>query len=124
MKWTMKAGAQQDSLKRAVRVWFTKAQMPAKIIDEDEAVEEQSLEEVAMGLSERIEIWTEDLKASARAEGKAEGLAEGEAKGKIEEQYRMAKKMLAVGIPMSQVMEVTGLLEVELRRLIENTRKS
>ena len=63
--------------------------MPAKIIDEDEAIEEQSLEEVAMGLSERIEIWTEDLKASAKAEGlakgkvegKAEGLAEGKAEG-------------------------------------------
>jgi predicted transposase/invertase (TIGR01784 family) len=80
MHWTTKAGAQQDSLKRAFIVWYKRAQKYAKIIDEGETLEEMSPEEMEPMLSERIEKWTEEL----RAEGKAEGQAEGEAKGRAE----------------------------------------
>ena len=41
LKWTTKAGAQQDSLKRAFIVWYKRAQKSAKIIELDEDLEEQ-----------------------------------------------------------------------------------
>jgi len=75
-KWTTKAGAQQDSLKRAFIVWYKRAQRSAKIIEYGEDLEEMSPEEMEPMLSEHIEKWTKEL----RAEGEAKGRAEGEAK--------------------------------------------
>jgi predicted transposase YdaD len=80
VKWTTKAGAQQDSLKRAFIVWYKRAQRSAKIIEHGEDLEEMSPEEMEPMLSERIDKWTEEL----RAEGEAKGRAEGEAKGRVE----------------------------------------
>jgi len=57
-------------------------------------------------------------RAEGRTEGRAEGLAEGEAKGlekgKAEEQRNMAKKMLAAGLPMTAVIEISGLTEADI----------
>ena len=61
LKWTTKAGAQQDSLKRAIKAWFTRAQKPAKLIDDNDAIEEMALEEIEPMLSERIQKWTDEL---------------------------------------------------------------
>ncbi len=76
-KWTQKAGPQQDSLKRALMVWFKRAQKAAKIIDKDDAVETMAIEEMEPMLSERIEKWQQEL----IDQGEAKGLAEGEARG-------------------------------------------
>ena len=97
LKWTTKAGAQQDSLKRAVRVWFTRAQRGVKLFDDDEAIEALDLEETEMGLAERIEKWTDEIKA----EGREQGI--------FEERKRVARKLLAAGTPVAQIQEITGL---------------
>ncbi len=88
------------------------------------------LGEIEMGLEERIEKWTDEIKAEGKAEGlakgkaeglaegKAEGLAEGEAKGReqgiYEERKRVARKLLAAGTPVAQIQEITGLSEDDI----------
>ena len=97
LKWTTKAGAQQDSLKRAMKVWFSRAQKPAKILNEEDAVDEMAFEEIEPMLSERIEKWSKELVEQGhaqgllegRSKGKAEGLLEGESKGKAEGKIEM-----------------------------------
>ena len=42
-KWTEKAGPQHDSLKRAMWIWFHRAQKAVKIIDEHAADMEERL---------------------------------------------------------------------------------
>ena len=76
VKWTTKAGAQQDSLKRAFIVWYKRAQRSAKIIEHGEDLEEMSPEEMEPMLSERIEKWTEELRVEGEAKGREEGKAE------------------------------------------------
>ncbi len=87
LKWTSKAGASQDSLKRAFFLWFNKAQKPAKILLENDDLDIYS-EEVETMLSERIEKWSYELRAAGEAkgriEGEAKGRVEGEAKGRVE----------------------------------------
>ena len=51
--------------------------------------------------------------ADAEAKGKAEGIAEGEAKGKIE----IAKKMLALGRPIDEIVTLTDLNEEIIKKL-------
>ncbi len=57
----------------------------------------------------------------ALAEGKAEGLAEGEAKGKAEGlaegKAQTAKNLLAMGLPIEQIVRATGLSQEEVQRL-------
>ena len=82
LKWTTKAGAQQDSLKRAMKVWFTRAQKPAKLMNEEDAIENMALEEMEPMFEERIQKWTDELIQQGKAEGKAKGKAEGRAEGR------------------------------------------
>jgi predicted transposase YdaD len=79
IKWTTKAGPQQDSLRRAAIAWYKRAQKSAKIIGDDDAVDEMSPEELEPMFSERIEKWTEELRAEGEARGEARGKAEGKA---------------------------------------------
>ena len=53
----------------------------------------------------------------SRAEGKAEGLAEGEAKGKAEERVLIAKAMIAKGMDVNTISEITGLSCEEIASL-------
>lgn len=57
----------------------------------------------------------------AREEGLAAGLAEGEAKGReaglTEGKAKVAKKMLAAGMPEEQIIEFTGLDAAQLAAL-------
>ena len=73
MKWTTKAGAEQDSLKRAVKAWFSRAQKPAKILTDEDAIDEMAIEEIEPMLSERIEKWSSELVEKGRQEGMAKG---------------------------------------------------
>ena len=56
-------------------------------------------------------------KAEGLAEGEAKGLAEGEARGILEERKRVARKLLAVGTPVEQIQEITGLSEDDISLL-------
>jgi len=46
-----------------------------------------------------------------------EGLAEGRAEGRDEEKLGIAKKLLAMGLPLDQVAEATGLTKDEIAAL-------
>ena len=50
-------------------------------------------------------------------EGKQEGLLEGEQKGRIEEKIETAKAMLAKGMEMTLISEITNLSETQLLEL-------
>ncbi len=105
LNWTAKAGAQQDSLKRAAIVWFMRAQRGVRLFDDIGAIEDMDLGEIEMGLEERIEKWTDEIKA----EGKAEGI--------FEERKRVARKLLATGTPVTEIQEITGLSEDDIALL-------
>jgi len=101
LKWTEKAGPEQDHLRRAVLVWYKRAQLPAKLIGDNEVAKEIVLEEVEPMLSEKVEEWSKAL----REEGRAEGLAEGKAEGL----RVVASRLLTSGMDATKVAEVTGL---------------
>ena len=52
--------------------------------------------------------WTE-----GHAKGREEGRREGRDEGKKEERLQIAEKMLAAGIPISKIVEITGLRQEE-----------
>ena len=114
--WTTKAGARQDSLKRALIVWYKRAQRSAKIVEHGEDLEEMSPEEMEPMLSERIEKWTEEL----RAEGEAKGRVEGEAKGRAEGKAEMFLSLFEMkfGAPSPEIWEqIKSAGEEEIQRL-------
>ena len=47
--------------------------------------------------------------AAAREDGIAEGLAQGHAEGREEANMEVARKMLAAGMPVEQIVQFTGL---------------
>ena len=69
--------------------------------------------EVKDMLSKNVERWIEEWKAEGRAEGKVEGRAEGD----MERRRSVARKLLATGMPVLQICEITELLEKEVRAL-------
>ena len=50
-------------------------------------------------------------------EGRAEGITEGITRGITEERIRNARTMKEIGIPMEQIVKVTGLTETEIEEL-------
>ena len=50
-------------------------------------------------------------------EGRAEGRAEGRTEGRTEEKNNIARKMLANGLSIEQIALITGLTELEIKRL-------
>ena len=55
--------------------------------------------------------------AKGRAEGLAEGRAEGRAEGELSKGLEVARNMLAIGMPWSQIVQLTGLTEDQLKQL-------
>ena len=123
LRWTSKAGPEQDSLKRAVKVWFSRAQKPAKILDENDAVHEMAPEEIEPMLSERIEKWSNDLIRQGRTEGKAEGKIEGKIEGQTEGIQNVARNMLKKGMSVSEIADLTGLSEQKILALVDGTSR-
>ena len=83
---------------------------------------------------EELELYDEDIKnmrdiyatrkfdekrgmEKGRAEGRAEGLAEGRAEGELSKGLEVARNMLAIGMPWSQIVQLTGLTEDQLKQL-------
>ena len=56
-------------------------------------------------------------RAEGHAEGRAEGRAEGLAEGHVEEKKVIARKMKSKGFSASDISEMTGLAEEEIRTL-------
>ena len=55
--------------------------------------------------------------AEGRAEGRAQGIIEGRAEGERKKQIEMAKKMLAKGKPLDEIMEFTELTKEEIENI-------
>ena len=52
------------------------------------------------------------------AKGEARGIAKGEARGSHHKSLEIARKMLAKGMDENTIMEITGLTQEEIRKLI------
>lgn len=52
------------------------------------------------------------------AKGEARGIAKGEARGSHHKSLEIAKKMMAKGMDENTIMEITGLTQEEIRKLI------
>ena len=59
----------------------------------------------------------ENMMYSAEMKGRREGLAEGVAKGKAEGVAKVARAMLAAGMPVEQIVALTGLTEEQVEGL-------
>ncbi len=71
---------------------------------------------------ERRQIFQNGLlegKQEGRIEGKQEGLLEGKQEGRIEGKIETAKAMLAKGMEMTLISEITNLPEEQLLRLAD-----
>ena len=55
--------------------------------------------------------------AKGMAKGRAEGMAEGMAKGELSKGLEIARNLLAMGMPWSQIVQLTGLKEDQLKQL-------
>jgi len=55
--------------------------------------------------------------AEGEAMGLAKGRAEGEAMGRVEERTQVASKLKAIGIPLPQIAQATGLSASEVAML-------
>ena len=55
--------------------------------------------------------------ADGLAKGKAEGMAEGKAEGLVEGRLEVAKAMLEIGMPIGQILQLTGLTEKQVKAL-------
>ena len=56
-------------------------------------------------------------RVEGRAEGRAEGRVEGRAEGELSKGLAIARNLLAMGMSWSQIMQVTGLTEDQLKPL-------
>lgn len=74
-----------------------------------EAIEEGHAEGLAKGLAEGL--------AEGLAKGRAEGRAEGLAKGESDAKTAIASKLIAKGMKLEEVSEITGLTIVELNQI-------
>lgn len=88
----------------------------SRIVEEDareagwkKGIEEGRAKGIAEGRAKGI--------AEGRAEGRAEGITEGITRGITEERIRNARTMKEIGIPMEQIVKVTGLTETEIEKL-------
>ena len=75
----------------------------------DSAEEKGRAEGLAAGRAEGL--------ATGRAEGLAAGRAEGLAAGRAEEKASVAKKLLALGVPIKHIAEATNLTIDEIEEL-------
>ena len=72
------------------------------------------------GESEMISFWDEELeqtRAQGRAEGRVMGHEEGRQEGRLKGLMEVARRMLAVPLPVAQISELTGLTSHEIDAL-------
>lgn len=71
----------------------------------EEGIEEGRAEGRAQGIAE------------GRAEERAQGIAEGRAEGELEKSLEIARNLLSLGIPVSQVLKATGLTQEQINKI-------
>ena len=113
--------SENRELQRAFVVFLKRVYFRDRVDVEALYREARDAGEVKDMLSKNVERWIEEWKAEGRAEGKVEGRAEGKvegrAEGDMERRRSVARKLLATGMPVLQICEITELLEKEVRAL-------
>ena len=71
---------------------------------------------------EELELYDEDIKNmrdiyATRKFDEKRGMEKGMAKGRVEGKAEVARNMLAIGMPWSQIVQLTGLTEEQLKQL-------
>ena len=84
-----------------------------------EGKEEGLAEGMEKGLAEGMEKGLAEGMEKGLAEGMEKGLAEGMEKGMSQRSLEIARTMLAKGMDVATVMEITGLSERQLKQLKE-----
>ena len=100
--------------------WFKQLASHGRLESEDyESLESiyRTEEEVKTMLVTALEQERERFFQNGLREGKQEGLREGEQKGRIEEKIETAKAMLAKGMEITLISEITNLPETQLLQL-------
>ncbi|WP_293556823.1 hypothetical protein [Phascolarctobacterium sp.] len=64
-----------------------------------------------------VSLGFDEARAEARAEGKTEGMAEGKAEGRAQEKFATAKRMLALGKSLQDIMLITDLPMSKIQEL-------
>ena len=82
-----------------------------------EGVEKGLKEGVEKGLKEGVEKGLKEGVEKGLKEGVKKGLKEGLEKGKKDEKVKIARKLLKLKIPISQIKEITGLSEEQVRKI-------
>jgi predicted transposase/invertase (TIGR01784 family) len=72
---------------------------------------------IADGMAKGMAKGMADGLAKGKAEGMAEGKAEGKAEGLVEGRLEVAKAMLEIGMPIGQILQLTGLTEKQVKAL-------
>jgi predicted transposase/invertase (TIGR01784 family) len=100
-----------------IKVYLGSKEIPG---DEDleqtleELIKNSKAKEVAMTVAEYFET---KGKIKGRQEGEQIGIQKGRKEGRHEEKREMAKRLKSKGMPISEVVEITGLSEEEVRKL-------
>ena len=95
--------------------YLTLTEQEEKIF-ETRVKEELTLEEVKE-MEQITTSYHEKGRLKGRAEGKREGKLEGQMEGKVEKALEVAGKLLAMGMGVKKVMEITGLAKEDIERL-------
>ena len=72
---------------------------------------------IADGMAKGMAKGMADGLAKGKAEGMAEGKAEGKAEGLVEGRLEVAKAMLEIGMPIGQILQLTGLTKEQIGAL-------
>ena len=72
---------------------------------------------IADGMAKGMAKGMADGLAKGKAVGMAEGKAEGKAEGLVEGRLEVAKAMLEIGMPIGQILQLTGLTEKQVKAL-------
>jgi predicted transposase YdaD len=99
---------ERPRLQRPFAAFISQIYFKSKVDVERLYREAKSAEEVTDMLSKNVDRWIEEWKA----EGMAKGKAEGDAKVR-----QVAKNLLAKGMSISDISEITGLQEEEIQTL-------
>ncbi|MDJ0764746.1 MAG: Rpn family recombination-promoting nuclease/putative transposase [Myxococcota bacterium] len=110
-------------LQRAFAVYLNHVYFKGNVDVDDIFDTAKGAKEVRAMLERNVDQWIEQLEARGKAKGIAEGEARGRAEGKAEgnkaARLRVAQKMIAAGMPISQVTEMTELSQEDVKQLLD-----
>ena len=123
----------RDAISEAIRWGVEEGVLSEFLVQHGLEVENMLMTEFNIDIAK--EVWQEEAREDAFAEGEAKGKAEGEAKGKAEGEAKgkaegkaegerlaktkIARELLALGVPVKTIQKATGLKKAEIDLLRE-----